>query len=182
MSGGMWGMGFNLVDMRIKRLLKRLLATPLRRADFLASHCAVRVAFTAIEVAFLLGFGHLAFRLPVRGALGAVLFVAFLGALSFAGLGILVASRATKIETVTGLMNLVMMPMFICSGIFFSADRFPDAIQPLIRALPLTALNDGLRAIILEGATLASQSGRILVLAAWGAGSFLVGLRLFRWN
>src|SRR5436309_13222018 len=79
-------------------------------------------------------------------------------------------------------MNVVMMPMFICSGIFFSADRFPDALQPLIRALPLTALNDGLRAVILEGASLASQSGRLLVLGVWGGLSFAVGLKLFRWN
>ncbi len=182
MSGGMWGMGFNLVDMRIKRLLKRLLATPLRRADFLGSHMAVRVGFTAIEVGFLLAFGRWAFALPLRGSLLAVLLVATLGALCFSGLGLLVASRATRIETVTGLMNVVMMPMFICSGIFFSADRFPDALQPLIRALPLTALNDGLRAVILEGASLASQSGRLLVLVLWGALSFAVGLRLFRWN
>ncbi len=182
MSGGMWGMGFNLVDMRIKRLLKRLLATPLRRADFLGSHMAVRVGFTGIEVGFLLAFGRWAFGLPVRGSLLGVLVVAILGALSFSGLGLLVASRATKIETVTGLMNVVMMPMFICSGIFFSADRFPDALQPLIRALPLTALNDGLRAVILEGASLASQSGRIFVLVLWGGLSFVVGLRLFRWN
>lgn len=182
MSGGMWGMGFNLVDMRIKRLLKRLLATPLRRADFLASHMVIRVAFTAIEVSFLLGFGHLAFKLPVRGSLAAVLFVTTLGALSFSGIGLLVASRATRIETVTGLMNVVMMPMFICSGIFFSADRFPDALQPLVRALPLTALNDALRAVILEGASLLSQTTRLLVLALWGGLSFLVGLRLFRWN
>jgi len=182
MSGGMWGMGFNLVDMRIKRLLKRLLATPLRRADFLGSHMAVRVGFTGIEVGFLLAFGRWAFGLPVRGSLFGVLLMAVLGALCFAGLGLLVASRATKIETVTGLMNVVMMPMFICSGTFFSADRFPDALQPLIRALPLTALNDGLRAVILEGASLASQSGRILVLVLWGGLSFAVGLRLFRWN
>jgi ABC-2 type transport system permease protein len=182
MSGGMWGMGFNLVDMRIKRLLKRLLATPLRRADFLASHMVLRVAFTSVEVGFLLGFGHLAFNLPVRGSLPAVLSVATLGALSFSGIGLLVGSRATRIETVTGLMNVVMMPMFICSGIFFSADRFPDALQPLVRALPLTALNDALRAIILEGASLLSQATRLLVLGLWGGLSFLVGLRLFRWN
>ncbi len=182
MSGGMWGMGFNLVDMRIKRLLKRLLATPLRRADFLGSHMAVRVGFTGIEVGFLLAFGRWAFGLPLRGSLLTVLLVAILGALCFSGLGLLVASRATKIETVTGLMNVVMMPMFICSGIFFSADRFPDALQPLIRALPLTALNDGLRAVILEGASLASQARRLLVLGLWGGLSFAIGLRLFRWN
>ena len=182
MSGGMWGIGFNLVDMRIKRLLKRLFATPLRRADFLASQMAVRVAFNAVEIGFLVAFGHLAFQVPVRGSLGAVLLVGLVGALSFNGMGLLVASRATRIETVTGLMNVVMMPMFICSGIFFSADRFPAALQPLIHALPLTALIDALRAVILEGATLASQSGRLLVLALWGGSSFALGLRSFRWS
>jgi ABC-type multidrug transport system permease subunit len=182
MSAGMWGMGFNLVDMRIKRLLKRLFATPLRRADFLAAQLAVRCAFTAIEVGFLMAFGHWAFQVPLRGSLAAVFFVGTLGALAFGGMGLLVASRATRIETVTGLMNVVMMPMFICSGIFFSADRFPTSLQPLVRALPLTALIDALRAVILEGATLASQSGRLLVLALWGGASFAIGLKLFRWS
>jgi ABC-2 type transport system permease protein len=120
--------------------------------------------------------------MPVRGSVAAVLAVGGLGALVFSGLGLLVASRANRIESVSGLMNLVMVPMFIASGIFFSADRFPDALQPLVRALPLTALNDALRAVILEGATLASQSGRLLLLGVWGAVSLLLGLRLFRWS
>jgi ABC-type multidrug transport system permease subunit len=182
MSGGMWGVGFNLVDMRIKKLLKRLTATPMHRADFMAAQMAVRVAFMALEVSFLLAFGRLAFGVPLRGSVAAVLVVGAVGALAFGGIGLLVASRARRIETVTGLMNVIMMPMFICSGIFFSADRFPDALQPVIRALPLTALNDALRAVILEGATLASQGGRLLLLAAWGGLSFAAGLRLFRWN
>src|SRR5262245_45645440 len=176
MSAGMWGMGFVLVDMRIKKLLKRLLATPVRRADFLLAQMAMRTFLTFVEVSLVLLFARLAFRVPVRGSLGSVLFVGGLGALVFSGLGLLVASRATRIESVTGLMNLVMVPMFIASGIFFSADRFPDALQPLVRALPLTALNDALRAVILEGATLASQSARLLLLAAWGTVSFVLGL------
>jgi ABC-2 type transport system permease protein len=182
MSGGMWGVGFNLVDMRIKKLLKRLTATPMRRGDFMAAQMAVRVAFMVLEVSFLLTFARLAFGVPLRGSLAAVLAVGLVGALSFGGIGLLVASRARRIETVTGLMNVIMMPMFICSGIFFSADRFPDALQPLVRALPLTALNDALRAVILEGASLPSQARRLLLLLAWGGLSFVSGLRLFRWN
>jgi ABC-2 type transport system permease protein len=182
MSGGMWGVGFNLVDMRIKKLLKRLTATPMRRGDFMAAQMAVRVAFMALEVSFLLTFARLAFGVPLRGSLAAVLAVGMVGALSFGGIGLLVASRARRIETVTGLMNVFMMPMFICSGIFFSADRFPDWLQPIVRALPLTALNDALRAVILEGASLGSQARRLLLLLAWGGLSFVSGLRLFRWN
>lgn len=182
MSGGLWGMGFHLVDMRIKRLLKRLVATPLRRSDFMLAQMTIRVVFTFIEVAFLLGFGWLAFGVPVRGSIAAVLAVGVAGALTFGGIGLLVASRATTIEKVSGLMNLVMMPMFICSGTFFSADRFPGAFQPLIQSLPLTALNDAFRGVILEGATLASQGHELAILAVWGVLSFAVGLRLFRWS
>jgi ABC-type multidrug transport system permease subunit len=182
MSGGLWGMGFHLVDLRIKKLLKRLVATPMHRADFMIAQMVIRVVFAFIEVTFLLGFGWLAFGVPVRGSILAVLALAALGALAFGAIGLLVASRAVTIEKVSGLMNVVMMPMFICSGTFFSADRFPAAFQPFIQLLPLTALNDAFRAVILEGATLASQAGELGVLAAWGVVSFVVGLRLFRWS
>ena len=182
MSGGMWGVGFNLVDMRIKKLLKRLVATPMRPSDFLASVLLMRIAFMAVEAAFVLGFGYVALGVPFRGSPLAVLCIGALGALCFGGIGLLVASRARRIETVTGLMNVVMMPMFIVSGVFFSADRFPAALQPLIRALPLTALNDALRAVVLEGAPLVAQAGPLAVLGVWGALSFLTGLWLFRWS
>jgi ABC-2 type transport system permease protein len=182
MSGGLWGVGFNLVDMRIKRLLKRLVAAPMRRPDFLAAHLAMRLVFMVIEVSFVLGFGHLAFGVPVRGGLPAVFAVGALGALCFGGIGLLVGSRARRIETVTGLMNVVMMPMFVLSGIFFSADRFPQVLQPVIRILPLTALNDALRAVVLEAAPLASLAAPLAILTMWTVVTFTVGLKLFRWN
>jgi ABC-2 type transport system permease protein len=182
MSGGMWGVGFNLVDMRIKKLLKRLVATPMRRSDFLGAIVIMRIAFMVVEATFVLGFGRLAFGVPFRGSPLAVFAIGALGALCFGGMGLLLASRARRIEAVMGLMNVVMMPMFIASGVFFSSDRFPAGLQPLIKALPLTALNDALRAVVLEGATLASQGPSLLVLACWGAVSFAVGLRLFRWS
>ncbi len=182
MSAGMWGVGFVLVDMRIKKLLRRLLATPMRASDFMAAQMATRVAFTFLEVGFLLAFGRLALGVPVRGSVAAVMTISLLGALCFAGLGLAVASRARKIETVSGLMNVVMMPMFVGSGVFFSVERFPEAVQPVLRLLPLTALNDALRAVTLEGMDLVSQSGRILVLVVWGGLSFVLGLKLFRWS
>jgi len=182
MSGGMWGVGFNLVDMRIKRLLKRLVAAPMRRPDFLAAHLTMRLVSMVIEVSFMLGFGHLAFGVPVRGGLASVFAVGALGALCFGGLGLLVGSRARRMETVTGLMNVVMMPMFVLSGIFFSADRFPQVLQPLIRLLPLTALNDAMRAVVLEGMHLSALSSPLAVLLLWTLVSFGVGLKLFRWS
>jgi ABC-2 type transport system permease protein len=182
MSAGMWGIGYALVDMRIKKLLRRLLATPMRAADFLAAQMVTRLLFTVVEVSFLLGFAGLVLGVPVRGSVVSVIAVALLGAASFAGMGLAVASRPRKIETISGLMNLVMLPMFVGSGVFFSVDRFPAAVQPLLRALPLTALNDALRAVTLEGASLVSQSPQLLLVAAWGAVTFALGLRLFRWS
>ncbi|MFN8092080.1 MAG: ABC transporter permease [Vicinamibacteria bacterium] len=182
MNAGLWGVGYMLVDMRIKKLLRRLLATPMRPADFLLAQMTNRVAFTLVEVAVLLGFGRLALGVPVRGSLAAIAALSIAGSLAFAGLGLLIACRAAKIETVNGLMNLLTLPMWVGSGVFFSIERFPPAAQQALQLLPLTALIDALRAVTLEGATLASQGARIAVLAAWGILSFLVGLKLFRWS
>jgi ABC-2 type transport system permease protein len=182
MTGGMWGVAFNLVDMRMKKLLKRLLATPMRREDFILATMTVRVLSMFVEVSFLLLFGWLAFGIVVRGSLLAVYAVGLLGALSFGGMGLLVGSRARRIEGVMGLMNVVTMPMYVCSGVFFSSERFPQAVQPIIRILPLTALNDLLRGVILEGTPLWAQGTRITILALWGAFSFIAGLRLLRWT
>jgi ABC-type multidrug transport system permease subunit len=182
MSGGMWGVGFVTVDMRIRKVLKRLVATPMRKSEFLSAIILSRLLFMVTETALLLLFGWLVFDIVIRGAISTTLLVGLLGALCFGSLGLLVASRAQKIETVSGLMNLVMMPMFVFSGIFFSADRFPDVIQPAVRALPLTALNDALRAVIIEGADLASQAGRLAYLALVTAVCFTLSLRWFRWT
>ena len=182
MNSGMWGIGFAVVDMRQRKLLKRFVATPMRRTDFLLALASSRLVLMIIEIALLLGFGALVFHLRVEGALLAILAIGALGAISFGGIGLLTASRAQKIESVSGLINLVMMPMWIFSGVFFSYERFPKIFQPAIHALPLTALNDALRAVILQGATLGSQLGRIAVLALWGGISFLLALRWFRWS
>jgi len=182
MGGGLWGIGFVLVDMRVRKLLKRLVATPMRRSDFLLAMMGSRILFMLPEVALLLAAGALLFHVRVQGSLLAVLAVSLLGAVSFAGLGLFVACRAQKIETVSGLMNVVMLPMWLLSGIFFSSERFPAALQPAIQALPLTLLNEALRAVILEGASLSSQAIRLGGLALWGAASFVLALRWFRWS
>ncbi len=182
MGSGLWGVGFVIVDMRVRKLLKRYVATPMKRTDFLWSMIGGRLVFMIPELAVILGAGWLLFRVPIRGSLLSILLIALLGAISFSGLGLLVATRAERIETVSGLMNLIMLPMWLLSGIFFSPDRFPDMLQPLVQALPLTQLNYALRAVILEGAPLHSQVLRILILVAWGGVSFVCALRWFRWN
>jgi len=182
MNSGMWGIGFALVDMRQRKLLKRFVATPMRRSDFLLALTSSRLILMVIEVGLLLIFGVLVFRMLVLGSWLTILLLGAAGSISFGSLGLLTASRAQKLETVSGLINLVMMPMWIFSGVFFSYERFPAVVQPFIRALPLTALNDALRATILEGAPLVSQSGRLLILLLWGGVSFVLAVRWFRWT
>jgi ABC-2 type transport system permease protein len=182
MNSGMWSVGFALVDMRQRKLLKRFVATPMRRSDFLLALASGRLVLMVTEVGLLLGFGALVFHMRVLGSLLSILLLSAIGAVAFAGLGLLTASRAQKIESVSGLINLIMMPMWIFSGVFFSYERFPAVIQPFIKALPLTALNDALRATILEGASLTAQAGRLLILALWGGISFGLALRWFRWT
>jgi ABC-type multidrug transport system permease subunit len=182
MNSGMWSIGFALVDMRQRKLLKRFVATPMRRSDFLLALACGRLVLMITEVGLLLGFGALIFHIRVVGSLLSILILSAIGAVAFAGLGLLTASRAQKIESVSGLINLIMMPMWIFSGVFFSYERFPAASHPLIKALPLTALNDALRATILEGSSLTSQTGRLLVLGLWGGLSFVLALRWFRWS
>ena len=182
MNAAMWGIGFAIVDMRQRKLLKRFVATPMRRSDFLMSIASSRLLLMVMEVGLLLGFGTLVFHMRVLGPVLVTLAIGALGALSFAGVGLLTACRAQKIESVSGLINLVMMPMWIFSGVFFSYERFPAAIHPLIKVLPLTALNDALRSTILEGTPIASQTGRMLILILWGGISFALALKWFRWT
>jgi ABC-2 type transport system permease protein len=182
MNSGMWGIGFALVDMRQRKLLKRFVGTPMRRGDFLMALASSRLILMIIEVGLLLAFGVIFFHMRVLGSVFAIALIAAIGSLTFGGVGLLTASRAQKIESVSGLINLVMMPMWIFSGVFFSYERFPAVIQPLIKVLPLTALNDALRASILEGTPLLQQWPRLLVMALWGGISFLLALKLFRWT
>ena len=182
LGSGIWGVGFSVVQARQKKLLKRYMATPMKRSHYLLSFILSRLVFLIVEIGFLVGFGWLMFGVAVRGSLATLGGVAILGAFSFAGLGLLVASRARTIEGVSGLMNLVMLPMWILSGTFFSYSRFPDAMIPFVKALPLTALNDALRAVMIDGAALAALSAPLAIVIGWGAVSFVIALRIFRWR
>ena len=182
MGSGMWGIGFNVVQSRSKKLLKRMAATPMRRSHFLLSFMLSRLLFLVPEVAALLGFGWLVFAIKIQGSMLALIVIVLLGSFAFAGLGLLVATRTASIEAVSGWINFVMMPMYILSGNFFSYTRFPKFFWPFIRLLPLTALNDALRAVINEGAPLFMSWRELIVISVWGALSFVLALKIFRWQ
>ncbi len=182
LGSGIWGVGFSVVQARQRKLLKRYLATPMRRSHYLLSFILSRLVFLIVEVVALVGFGWLLFGVAVRGSFASLAGLTVLGSFAFAGLGLLVASRAKTIEGVSGLMNLVMLPMWILSGTFFSYSRFPNAMIPFVKALPLTALNDALRAVMIDGAAVTALGTPIVIVVAWGAVSFVVALRIFRWR
>ena len=182
LGSGIWGVGFSVVQARQRKLLKRYLATPMRRSHYLLSFIISRLVFLIVEVVALVGFGWLLFGVAVRGSFASLAGLTVLGSFAFAGLGLLVASRAKTIEGVSGLMNLVMLPMWILSGTFFSYSRFPNAMIPFVKALPLTALNDALRAVMIDGAAVTALGTPIVIVVAWGAVSFVVALRIFRWR
>jgi ABC-2 type transport system permease protein len=179
---GMWGVGFPVATARQQKLLKRMIATPMRRRDYLLALMFARLVWLALEVALVLGFGMIAFHVAVRGSWAAFTLVVLVGAMAFAALGLLVASRARTIEAVSGLMNFAMLPMWLLSGTFFSAERFPAMLQPLVQALPLTVLNNALRAIMNEGTGLTACIGPLAILGAWTLLPFAVALRIFRWE
>ena len=182
MGGGIWGLGFSIVDQRRRKLLKRLVATPMSRAQFLASYLISRLVMLTIEVGVLLGFSILLFGLPMRGSWLSIAAIIILSALAFGGLGLLIASRASTIEGASGMMNLAMLPMWVLSGVFFSSENFPNVVQPFIKALPLTATNDALRASMLRGVPLQGLWLEFAVLAAWMVVCFGVALKIFRWR
>lgn len=182
MGTGMWGIGFAIADIRRRKLLKRLIVTPMRRSSFFLSFIFSRLVFLILEVVALVLVGATLLGVPFRCGVIDFMLLSFVGAFTFAGLGVLVASRAKTIEGVSGLMNLVMMPMWLGSGVFFPYERFPEVIQPVLWLLPLTGLNDALRALLLDGESLFSQAPELLVQVGWGGLTFFLALKIFRWE
>jgi len=179
-----WGIAFSIVQARMRKLLKRMVASPMRRSHYLLAQVLARLLFLLPEVAVPLLFGRYVIGMPLRGSLVSVAVVSLAGALSCGGLGLLIASRTKTFEAISGLVNLILLPMWIGSGVFFSASRFPAVLQPFVQALPLTAIVDALRAIILEGASLASPevATELAIMAVWGIVPFVIALKVFRWR
>ena len=182
LGSGVWGLGFALVDLRRKKLLKRLVATPMSRAQFLASFMISRLLLLCVEVFALVGFGVLVFGVPLRGPIWVMALIAVIASLCFSGLGLMISSRVKTMEGASGLMNAAMLPMWVLSGVFFASSNFPAAMQPFVKALPLTAVNDALRANMLQGASIGGVLPQLAVIGVWTVLCFSVALRFFDWK
>jgi ABC-type multidrug transport system permease subunit len=182
MGSSMWGIGFNLVLARKRKLLRRYAVTPMRRDHFLLSYFFSRSIFLVLEISVLVAFGYLVFGTAVQGSLISLAIASTLGAAAFAGIGLMIGARLESTEVANGWMNFVQLPMWLLSGSFFAYERFPDWLELPIRLLPLTAINDALRAIYNEGASLMSLGFEIAVLVAWATLGFGLAVRNFRWQ
>lgn len=182
MGSAIWGVTFAIVEARQKKLLKRLVASPMPRWQYLASFLLSRLVLLVLEVVAFLGFAGVLFGVPFRGSLVQLGFLCVLTSMAFSALGLLISSRAKTMEAASGLMNLVMLPMWILSGVFFSASRFPAIVQPFVRALPLTAAIEALRANMLQGISLNHLTVPVAILLAWLVIPFAVALKIFRWR
>lgn len=182
MGTGMWSVGFAVIVARTRKLLKRLVASPMRRGHYLLSHVLARLLFLLLEVALVVGFAVLVFGVPMNGSPVLLAGLCLLGAAAFTGLGLLLVSRVKTIEAASGLMNFAMVPMWVLSGVFFSSEHFPAVMQPVINGLPLTALNQALRAVMIDGRSAGAILPQVGILAAWAVACFALALRLFRWR
>ena len=177
----MWGVSYGLIDKRNKKLIRRMVATPMNKSEFLISHFMARFILSFVESALLFLFAWLYFDINIYGSLIALLFIIIAGNIAFSGMAILISSRTSNTEVGNGLINAVVTPMMVLSGIFFSYHNFPDWAIPFIKVLPLTMLADGIRSVFIEGAVLSDVYSQIISLTGIGSIFFIIGLKIYKW-
>lgn len=182
MMSCMWGLSYGMIDKRSKKLLRRMVATPMKKSYFLASLMTVRIAMNLIESSLLFLFAWLVFNITIAGSIAGLLAIFIAGNIAFGGIAVFISCRTANTEIGNGLVNAVVMPMMVLSGVFFSYHNFPDWSIPFIQKLPLTILADGLRSIFIEGAGFTEAMWPVTLLLSIGIFFFSVGLRFFKWH
>jgi len=182
MMSCMWGISYGIIEKRSKKLLRRLVATPMKKSHFLIALISVRITMNFIESLVLLLFALFAFKMTIQGDIASLVLLFMAGNFAFAGIAVLVSSHTSNTEVGNGLINFVVFPMMILSGIFFSYQNFPEWTLPVIKNLPLTMLTDGMRSIYNEGAGLKEVAKPILILTITGIAFFTAGLKVFKWH
>jgi ABC-2 type transport system permease protein len=181
MNSLLWGISYALIEMRSKKLMRRMVATPMKRSEFLISFFVARLSITIIEATLLLSFAFAYFHISIQGSIPAMILVFLAGNIAFSGIAILISSRTANSRIGTGLINVIVLPMTVLSGIFFSYHNFPDKVIPVIQKLPLTMMADSMRSVFIEGAGIVQVSLNALVLSLLGIVCFIIGLRTFKW-
>jgi ABC-2 type transport system permease protein len=181
MNSLLWGMSYALIDMRSKKLMRRMVATPMKRSEFLISIFIARLSITVFEALLLLTFAIAYFHIAIQGSLPAFILIFLAGNIAFSGIAILISCRTANSRIGTGLINVISLPMMVLSGIFFSYHNFPDFAIPIIRRFPLAMMADSLRSVFIEGAGIVQVSLNATMLCLLGIICFAIGLRTFKW-
>ena len=181
MSSCLWGISYDMIDKRAKKLLRRMVATPMRKSNYMIAQLISRLVLAFAESVLLITFAYFTFHTSIQGSIPALILVFLSGNFVFIGIGILIASRTSNTQIGNGLISAITMPMMVLSGIFFSYYNFPDAVIPIIQKLPLTMFADGLRSIFIEGAGIMNVLPNIIILSLTGLITFTVGLKIFKW-
>jgi ABC-type multidrug transport system permease subunit len=181
MSSILWGISYTLIERRSQKLLRRMVATPMKKSYFIFAMMFVRIVMNFIEAAIIFLAAWLLFGVEIQGNIGALIILFLAGNIAFTGIAVLVSSRTAKTEVGTGWINAVQMPMMILSGIFFSYHNFPAWSIPAIKLLPLTALIDGMRSIFNEGAGWLEILTLSAALSIFGILCFWIGIKCFKW-
>ncbi|TGL51986.1 ABC transporter permease [Leptospira wolffii] len=182
MNSCLWGVGWNLIEMRMKKLLRRMSATPMNKLSFVLSFFFTRLAVTVVESIIFLTFTFTVFDNAFFGSPIAAILIFLTGNFAFACIGIFVGSRAQSSQVGNGLVNAVTFPMMVLSGIFFSYKNFPEVVLPVVRHLPLTLMADSLRATFIEGAGIGDALYSCVFLIGIGLVFLGAGVRIFRWS
>ena len=185
LASGVFGTAFVFFNLRQTLVLKRFFATPVRREVIVISEGVARMLFQIIGSIIIITLGHFAFGFTLAN--GAVTFfemlvMCALGLLVFMGFGFIISALAKSESAIPPFSNLITLPQFLLAGTFFAIDNFPKWLQPFCRALPLTYLNDALRKISFDGASLWEVRMDILVLTIWGVVIYALAGRLFKWE
>jgi ABC-2 type transport system permease protein len=182
MQLAIFSVGFGLVIEKQRGVLRRIMATPLAPVRFFASHVLMRLLIAFVQVLILVGVAVVLFKVTIVGSMLTFLALTALGSVMFLTFGFALAGWATSDNQVAPVSNLITLPQLFLSGVFFPRESAPEFIRPATDLLPLTFLNDALREVSLEGATLWDVRGDALGMAVWTLIGFVVAVRLFRFQ
>lgn len=185
LSTGVFGTAFVFFSLRQTLVIKRFFATPVTKTSIVLGEGIARIGFALLGALFIILVGHFFFHFTlVHGAITVInmLLLSTLGLIVFMGFGFVVSGIAKSESTIPPISNIITLPQFLLSGTFFSIEAFPEWLQPISRALPLTYLNDAMRKIAFEGAGLWDVKQQILIIAIWGIVVYAVAVKVFKWE
>ena len=185
LSAGVFGTAFTFLSLRQTLVLKRFYATPIKRLYIVVGEGISRLIFSLFSAVIIVLIGHFVFGFTLINGFVTfinILVLSTIALMVFLGFGFIVSGIAKNENAVPAIANLITLPQFLLAGTFFPINNFPSWLQPVSKALPLTYLNEALRKVSFEGASLGDVYFDILILLAWGVVNYVIASRVFKWE